>query len=220
MKTSTLTCPTESGDKRALTSEQQRLAAQYLPMARALAKPFKVQFPDSWEEFESAAMLALVESARSFNPDRLVKFSTFARRRIWGAMRDVRRQRVIRARRIAPTLDGAPSTVSLPEDPEARGQVLLSQEQEPVGSEYEAVEAVESWLRKLPKSHGNACRLIYINGKTHAEAAEILGISPSRVTYLHVEALAMLNGSWREKGRATVTQTNRQPDHAAAVSLN
>ena len=95
--------------KSPLSTSQQELAAKYLPMARALSRPFKDRFPDSWEEFDSAACLALVEAARAFDPDRDVKFSTFARRRIWGGLCDARRQRCTtadasRARRPRPRL--------------------------------------------------------------------------------------------------------------------
>src|SRR2546429_415660 len=65
-----------------LTAQQQSLAEKYLPMAKALAKPLKTSWPLESEEFESAALLALVEAAQSFDPTRNVKFATFARYRI------------------------------------------------------------------------------------------------------------------------------------------
>ncbi len=74
-----------------LTAEQQDLAVRYLPLARSLARPFKMSWPGSRDEFESAANLALIEAAGSFDPGRNVKFATFARHRIWGALRDVQR---------------------------------------------------------------------------------------------------------------------------------
>jgi DNA-directed RNA polymerase specialized sigma subunit len=74
-----------------LTFEQQDLAKRYVPMARSLAKPLKAAWPLEREEFDSAAMVALVEAAQSFDPTRNVKFGTFARFRIWGALRDVQR---------------------------------------------------------------------------------------------------------------------------------
>ena len=43
------------------------------------------------DEFESAACLALVEAARSFDPTRNIRFATFARFRIRGALVDVGR---------------------------------------------------------------------------------------------------------------------------------
>ena len=74
-----------------LTEAQKRLALRYIPMAKALAKPLKRSWPMERDELDSAAMLALVQAAKSFDPSRNVKFATFARYRIWGAPRDVQR---------------------------------------------------------------------------------------------------------------------------------
>lgn len=177
-----------------LTEEQQALAIKYLPMARNLARPFKEQYPDVWDEFESAACIALVDAARLFEPGRDVKFSTFARRRIWGNLRDVRRERVLRTRteRVS-SVDGATSILSLITEVPTEGP--------PIGAELEAVEAIEEWLRKLPRQHADICRMIYLDEMTRAEIAEVVGFSSSRITYIHLESLAMLGGTWSRGGR-------------------
>lgn len=181
-----------------LTRQQQELAERYLPMARRLARPMKRAFPNDWAELESAACLALVEAAGSFDPAYHVKFATFARMRIWGALQDVRR-------RLAPkTFDHVhrlvpPEFSSAPYDEGLHGRVVLCAEPEPVGTDLDSLEAIDGWLRKLPRGHAAACRQIYAYGKTHAEAAEVLGLSPSRVTYIHLEAMAMLDGTWEGK---------------------
>jgi DNA-directed RNA polymerase specialized sigma subunit len=92
--------PKRSGRSQ-LTAEQQDLAATYMPMARALARPLKEAYPALRDELESAACLALVEAAESYDPARNVRFSTFARHRIWGALRDVQRNLVLRGWRCA-----------------------------------------------------------------------------------------------------------------------
>ena len=51
-----------------LSPARQRLAARYLPLARALARPLKQSWPQARDEFESAACLALVEAAEAFDP--------------------------------------------------------------------------------------------------------------------------------------------------------
>lgn len=181
-----------------LTREQQELAEQYLPMARRIARPLKKAFPSEWEEFESAACLALVQAAESFDPTRHVKFATFARLRIWGALQDVRRQRMPKCFGTASRPLPAEFS-SAPYDEDLSGRVLMCVESEPVGSELDALEGVEQWIRKLPRGHQAACRQIYLHGKSHAEAAEALDLSPSRVTYIHLEAIAILNGTWDGK---------------------
>jgi RNA polymerase sigma factor (sigma-70 family) len=180
-----------------LTEAQRRLALQYLPMARALAKPLKAAWPVEVDEFESAACLALVEAAQSFDPARNVKFATFARYRIWGALRDVQRSLIKAGWK--EDLENAPQETSLTITSEEHGRVLNAEPDPPVGAELEAIDAVEHWLRKLPKPHAAACRQIYINDRTQAEAAQIVGCSKSRLSTLHKEAIEMLNDAWRWK---------------------
>jgi RNA polymerase sigma factor (sigma-70 family) len=168
-----------------LTDAQRALAVQYLPMARALARPFKAQLPAGWEEFESAACAALVDAARSFEPDRGVKFPTFARQRIWGELRDVRHRLIKQAQHERGRADvRSPPARPVEEQP--------GRDRRPVGWELESREEAEGWLRKLPRRHAEAMRLIYLEELTHAEAARRMGYTPSRVTYLHLESLALL----------------------------
>jgi RNA polymerase sigma factor (sigma-70 family) len=180
--------------RRPLTTAQQELATRYLPMARRLARPFRESWPSERDEFDSAALLALVEAAQSFDPSRNVRFATFARLRIAGALRDVLRRMAPPGWRNDPS--HGPTVGSLGPHAENHGRVLNAEPDPPVGHELEAVEAVEAWLRKLPTRHAAACRLLYVHGKTQAEAAEALGCSQSRLCYMHRESLAMLDGSW------------------------
>lgn len=173
-----------------LTGEQQGLAARYIPMAKALAKPLKFSWPNEGEEFEAAAMLALVEAAQSFDPSRNVKFATFARFRIWGALRDVQRSLIASGWR--GDLENAPTLTSLTLDAEERGKVLGSEPDAPTGSEIEGLEYVESLFKKIPARHAAACREIYLEGRSHGQAAKRLGCSKSRLCYLHKEAIDMI----------------------------
>lgn len=189
-----------SGSRRVpLTTEQQRLATKYLPLARALAKPLKKNWPNEGTEFESAALMALVEAAQSFDPARNVKFPTFARYRIWGALRDVQRALVIAGWRA--DLENAPSISSLTYDAEEHGRILGTEPDAPVGQEFEAIDFVESWLRKLPSKHAEACRQIYIHDRSQGEAAAHVGCSKSRLSYLHKESIDLLKDAWTAQAR-------------------
>ena len=177
-----------------LTPAQQDLAMRYLPLARSLAKPYKASWPASRDEFESAACLALVEAAESFDPARNVKFATFARHRIWGALRDVQRGMIALGWRCDAA--HAPTVGSLPRDVEQHGHVLGVQPEEPVGAALEAIDEIEGWLRKLPARHAAACREIYLRGKTQHEAARSMGFSQSRLSCIHREAMIFMAGAW------------------------
>lgn len=179
-----------------MTAAQQGLAARYLPMARALARPLKLAWPQQRDEFESAACLALVEAAQSFDPARNVKFTTYARYRIAGALRDVQRALVVAGWRC--DMENAPGVVPLCAATEELGRILGADASPRVGEELEAVDTVEHWLRKLPGKHAETCRQLYLHGKNQGEAAALIGCSKSRLSYLHKQALGMLNDivSW------------------------
>jgi RNA polymerase sigma factor (sigma-70 family) len=185
---------TSSRRRPPLTSAQQALATRYLPMAKALAKPLKRSWPSEFDEFESAALLALVEAAQSFDPSRNVKFSTFARYRIGGALRDVQRNLIIAGWRTDSL--HAPIISSIRGDSEDQGRVLMTEPDAPVGSEMESMEFVEAWLRKLPPSHASVCRDLFINGSSQGETAERLNCSKSRLSYLRKESLEMLKSAY------------------------
>lgn len=189
-----MTKTTTRGGRKPLTCDQQALALKYLPLARSLAKPYKLSWPGNRDDFESAACLALVEAAEAFDPGRNVKFATFARHRIWGALRDVQRGMVALGWRC--DAKHAPYVGPMPRDPERQGRVLGLEPDGPVGEELETNEMIDALMKKLPARHAMACRQIYLQGKSQHEAARDLGCSQSRLSYIHREAMAILDGSW------------------------
>ncbi|WP_435009341.1 sigma-70 family RNA polymerase sigma factor [Tundrisphaera lichenicola] len=185
---------------RPLTEEQRALAEQFLPLARKLAKPLKAMFQHWKDEFESAACMALVEAARSYDPSRNIRFATFARFRIRGALVDVGRAMGLSGWET--DRENAPNVVTLTPVNEEHGKVLVAFEPPAVGSEIDDADSVEHWLRKLPKKHAEVCRLYYLYGKTQAEIAEDLQCSQSEVTRLHKKALELLSDPYDALGKA------------------
>ncbi len=177
-------------DLHPLTEAQRDLADRYLPLARKLAKPLKTMFAQWRDEFESAACLALVEAARSYDPDRNIKFATFARFRIRGALVDVGRGMMLPG--FEDDIEDAPDVVTLTPFNEEHGSVLVAVEPPPVGAEHDDFDAVEHILRKLPKKHAAICRLHYLYGKTQAEIGRTMGCSQSEVARLHKKSLNLL----------------------------
>ncbi len=179
-----------------LTPERQKLATRYMALARRVARPFKAGWPHNWEDFESAALYALVEAAESFDPTRNVRFSTYAYHRIVGALRDVQRELIALSRPW--DLDGSQPIApdDLPEISERAGRVVGIAADPPVGWEMEGHEMLERWLRRLPPRWAAACRQIYVHGKSQVEAARTLGMSQSRLCIVHRAALEMLHHDW------------------------
>jgi RNA polymerase sigma factor (sigma-70 family) len=176
--------------RKPLNAEQQALCVKYIPLARSLAKPLKFSWPNEAEEFESAALEALVQASESFDPERNVKFATFVRYRIWGALRDVQRRLVTKGYKGDP--DVMPTISSLVYDSEEMGTVLGATPDQTVEEELESRDFVEWQSRLLSRAHGAVIRLMYIEGMSQSQTADALGFSRSRISYLHHEAIVEL----------------------------
>ncbi len=177
------------GRRSPLTEDQSRLVVRYLPLAKGMA--LKMGLPKSErEELISAAYLALVEAAQSFDAAYTVGFAAFARHRIYGALCNCRRSWLRLARRSKTAR--RPAFYRL--DPrDATHESVLIQETEPrTGPEFEQTEAMESYFRLLPRDQATACRLIYLNGKSQDEVADVLGYSKAYLSRLHRNALDSL----------------------------
>jgi RNA polymerase sigma factor (sigma-70 family) len=177
-------------DRTPLTDDQRALAVRFMPMAQALARRAIRLGPPEDEELQSAAYMALVEAASTFDPSRKVKFATYVRHRIRGALRDYRRLVLADGWRGDPA--HRPVFEKLRGNIEEYGRVLGVEPASPVGAEMESTEAVEKWLRRLPRAQAAACRLIYLHGKSQDEAAALVGCSKSYMSRLHREAIARL----------------------------
>jgi RNA polymerase sigma factor (sigma-70 family) len=173
-----------------LTEAQRALAVDYLPLARQLARRLCADGHAHPEELQSTAYMALVEAAQTVDPSRNVGFGTYARHRIRGALRDF--QRLIYSGGSRETGASRPAFQKLREFDEQNGQVLGIDPEPPVGTQIESTEIVEFWLRRLPKAHAVACRLIYIDGKSQDEVAELVGCSKSYVSRVHRDAINWL----------------------------
>lgn len=184
-----------------LTVEQQALTAKYLPLARTVARPFKLSWPRCRDELDSAACLALVEAAQTFNPALGVKFTTFARRRIMGALYDM--QRYLYNKAHPRQLPNARQTFYYVPGTDEIGMLMLTSKEPEVGSELASAEEVEHWFESLPPRHARVCREIYVHGRSQVEAAEAVGRVKSRVCNLHAEALTRLRRSAAVRDAAT-----------------
>ncbi len=175
--------------RRPLTDEQRELVTRYMPMARAMARQLKGPLLHQ-EEGEAEAYAALVDSARTFDPDRGVDFSVHARPRISGALSDYRRFLFHPSWKGGRGQSPVFERLGPPDDLDAR--VVGKESDETFGRDFEVAEEVASIIRVLPRSQADACRLLYVEGKSCTEAAEALGCSKGYLSRLHSEALERL----------------------------
>jgi RNA polymerase sigma factor (sigma-70 family) len=188
---------------RPLTRDRRdRLAVRHLPLARAIARPYRRIHPDLRHDFESAASLALLRAARSFDPGRNVRFATYARYRIVGALRDVlRRQSRCTPGPVSPGfarlsgfdldfLSGCKSFDLCPVRP--YGWNVTCGPDEQVGDELERDEQVEVWLARLPARHAAVLRSLYFEGRAARDVARNLNLSRTKTYVLIRDSLARL----------------------------
>ena len=195
-----MSTPTRKYNQRRspLTPEQQLLASQHLPLAKLMARKHALKWKFGTDDLESAAYLALVEAAQRYNPSRNIQFSTYARHCIQGAIRtalQVRFDEHREAEQEYPQADEYPGFSK-------KGRLRFEDRDRDF---VDAVDTVESWLKKLPIQHAAVCRQIYVEGRAQVNAATWLACSKSRLSALHKEAIEMLNGSWQLRLRFMAT---------------
>lgn len=188
-----------------LNSDQQDLAAQYLPLARALARPLKARYPGLADEFDSACGLAIVEAARAYDPARNLGFATYLRFRVKGALWDC-----LRSEGLADDGDELPRVFRMHALDEAGS----------IDSGAEAVDALDSfdrWVSVLGDRQAAIIRAIYLHNRTQSQVAEQLGISQTEASRIHRQALDLLSG--RESKRAIRRRRRARADETAERPL-
>jgi len=182
-------------DKRErLTPEQRALVVQYLPMARSFVRPYKLRWRTEAEDLDQAAMLGLVEAAVLFDPVRGVKFSTYMRLRVCGAVQDAIRKLRPKGWRSRPGV-AMPRTTTMDSNSENYGKVLCVSVIEPPDAGLIAesdAHAFEAILRKVPTRQARILRAKYRDGQSQAEIGEQVGVSQTRVSFLLADAIDLL----------------------------
>jgi RNA polymerase sigma factor (sigma-70 family) len=158
-----------------LTDAGQRLVTRHMPLARTLARPFRMARPWLYDELTSAADLALVESAALYETSSRVKFSAFARPRILGAIKDEL------ARYSTPDMHQDTFPRDALEGADRRG-FGPNDRPEPVGAALQALEETEHLIGGFPERFRPLVRLLFVDGLSLKLAARQLGITESGAT--------------------------------------
>ncbi len=161
------------------------LAQQHVAFARVVARRLSRTLPAyaDFDALESDALLGLVLAARSFDPTRGVAFTTYAAKRIHGAMLDGLRDRQGCRRGDSPpavfSLDALFSsadgrTTSLAD--------LLAGDEEPVGAAMERRDTIQQLLRQIDGRSRELLSEHYLEGRSQEDIARDLGLTASRVS--------------------------------------
>lgn len=161
------------------------LIEEHMGFARVLVRRLGSTLPGhvDAEGLESDAMLGLVLAARSFDPGRGVAFTTYAAKRIHGAMLDGLRERQGCSRGQRPRVM---VSLSAPRhDTDGREVTLgdvLALEQEPVGAAMERREELDHLLSRVRSPERRMVREYYLDQLSQDQIAARHGISASRVS--------------------------------------
>lgn len=139
----------------------ERMVIDHMPLASKMAKIKSFSAPPcvSFEELESAAYMGLVDAASRFDPEKGFPFSSYARTRIDGEMKDYMRLSLVgkRVRLIA------------------EGEDFPAKEKEP-GQSVD--------LSCLDNREAKIIRLYYIDDKAMKEIGSTEGVSESRISQI------------------------------------
>jgi RNA polymerase sigma factor (sigma-70 family) len=154
-------CPSPASDQ---------LIEQHMAFARTLAHRLRQRLAAcaDAEQLESDAYLGLLMAARSFNPQRQVKFRTYAARRIYGAMLDGLRQReACRRRHPRPHTLSLDKLMTCDDGRSVPLGDLVADEQAPVGSELEMRDGGRSEGTGYAGSSGDGASAFQLAGGQH-----------------------------------------------------
>lgn len=178
-----------------------KLVTQNLRLVRYVLHRLVGHLPASVdrEDLVEAGFIGLIDAARRFDPERGVKFDTYAVPRVRGAMLDELRAH----NRIQVSLQGEPAGAG---GDERGGRESASYEPDP----RERVEFEEqkhllaAAIGNLPAHEQAVIRLYYFERRLLREIGAKLGLCNSRVWQLHRSALKRLRFAMRQQEMPTI----------------
>ncbi len=147
------------------------------------------------EDLFSAGMVGLLSAARSYDPNRGAEFKTYAYHRIRGAILDelrrldfLPRSQRERNRRIGRE---SPGLVPLPTDEDGQECLEAAPERQAVDNE-DLLARLREEIDRLPARMRTVMALYHYEGLKMREIGERLGLTESRVSQIHSNAVSRL----------------------------
>ena len=162
----------------------------------------KARLPVSVSEDElfSAGMYGLMRAARSYDPSRGAGFKTYAYHRIRGAILDDLRRLDFLPRslrdRARTNGEDAPSMVAIPTDEDGH-ESLAARPAAAVSEQEDMHEVLHREIDNLPDKMRIVMALYYREGVKMRDIGEKLGLTESRVSQIHSNAVTRLRRAMR-----------------------
>lgn len=170
-----------AGDRRA----RARLIEAYQPLVFKIVMGLRLP-PAVLMDMIQEGTVGLIEAVERFEPDRGLRFSTYATHRIRGSVLNaLRKERVLAGSLEAEASDAPSSALARLEDTSA---------EEALGAVEDAVlaERLRAEAQQLPQRERAVLQVFYFGQIRPALAARRLGVSLSHLYRLHQQALARL----------------------------
>jgi RNA polymerase sporulation-specific sigma factor len=168
-----------SADERA----RDEIIVAYRPLVFWLARKFRVR-PSSYQDLIQEGMVALIRAVDKFEPERHLRFTTYAFYRIKGQMVNFLQRSELKA--------------PIPVDEE-----YLMPEDSFSPDSFETLIAVAEEMNRLPEKEEEVVRAILVEGQDAKEVARRRGIDISHVYRLKRNAVAKLRKWLGPEGDAT-----------------
>ena len=182
-----------------LSAKRAKLAADYMPLAKKLAKLRSSKLLFMKEELIGEAILALCLAAATWKPKLCPKFGTWAAYKIRWAMLDVLRRELplgFRAAKFSRETSPSIYDLDMGKVEERRGEPLLQAGREAgqLGDldQAEAVEAAEALIARMPAASRGLMRRIYLEGMSVTDAGLAEGMNQCQAMNRHSKALRRL----------------------------
>ena len=171
--------------------------AKWQPLVWYVVNRFRNRLPVSVSDDElfSAGMVGLMNASRSYDSSKGATFKTYAYHRIRGGILDDLRRldflpRTQREKAKAAGVD-APAFVTLPVD-ENGEEFLAAGEKEAECENMELMELIRNRIQDLPEKMRQVMTLYYSEGQRMRDIGEELGLTESRVSQIHTNAIQRL----------------------------
>ena len=152
---------------------KEKIVEQYIPLVKYIASRIMIGRSTyiEYEDLVSYGMIGLMDAISKFDPDKGIKFSSYASIRIKGEMID-------QIRKARPISKGAMDK--------------LAKYNEAIDEDKEKVEILAECIEKLKEKDRTILNLYYYEGLTLKEIGKVLEVSESRVCQLHSRAIKNL----------------------------
>lgn len=168
-----------------MTPARERLVAEHMDMARAVARKMHVHGIDEYDNLESDAMWGLARAGRTWREDGGMSFRNYAWMRCAGAIRRGRQTRSGIGRDAWQAGERAPHTSDVQDE-------IVANALSTPGATASDLAELHDAMRSLDERSQRVVMLSHVHGLSQSEIAPLIGVSQMHVSRIDRRARAAL----------------------------